>query len=247
MSRSYTTGDLAKLAGVSVRTVQYYDKRGILSPSDLTEGGRRIYVDSDLEQLRMICFLRELDFSIEQIKRLFAEENAAQVLELLLVVHIATAKEELAAKEQQVDIAVKILDRLRKQDPQSLDFLMDISLSMKNQKAWKKLQWKMGISIFLAIVSYVGLILLSSYLQKFWLAYVAMGLFLTGFSWLVIYFRKQFIYLCPHCHQKFEPSFNEFALAGHTPRTRKLTCPHCHQKSYCLELAKENTVSRDKH
>lgn len=56
MSRSYTTGDLAKLAGVSVRTVQYYDKRGILSPSDLTEGGRRIYVDSDLEQLRMICF-----------------------------------------------------------------------------------------------------------------------------------------------------------------------------------------------
>lgn len=247
MSRSYTTGDLAKLAGVSVRTVQYYDKRGILSPSDLTEGGRRIYVDSDLEQLRMIFFLRELDFSIEQIKRLFAEENAAQVLELLLVVHIATAKEELAAKEQQVDIAVKILDRLRKQDPQSLDFLMDISLSMKNQKAWKKLQWKMGISIFLAIVSYVGLILLSSYLQKFWLAYVAMGLFLTGFSWLVIYFRKQFIYLCPHCHQKFEPSFNEFALAGHTPRTRKLTCPHCHQKSYCLELAKENTVSRDKH
>lgn len=137
MSRSYTTGDLAKLAGVSVRTVQYYDKRGILSPSDLTEGGRRIYVDSDLEQLRMICFLRELDFSIEQIKRLFAEENAAQVLELLLVDHIATAKEELAAKEQQVDIAVKILDRLRKQDPQSLDFLMDISLSMKNQKAWK--------------------------------------------------------------------------------------------------------------
>ena len=88
MSRSYTTGDLAKLAGVSVRTVQYYDKRGILSPSDLTEGGRRIYVDSDLEQLRMICFLRELDFSIEQIKRLFAEENARQVLELLLVEHI---------------------------------------------------------------------------------------------------------------------------------------------------------------
>ncbi len=175
----------------------------------------------------MICFLRDLGFSIEQIRKVLAEENAAQVLELLLVDHIATAKEDLAAKEQQVDIAVKILDRLRKQDPQSLDFLMDISLSMKNQKAWKKLQWKMGISIFLAIVSYVGLILLSSYLQKFWLVYVAMGLFLPGFSWLVIYFRKQFIYLCPHCH-----------------RTRKLTCSHCHQKSYCLELAKEDTVSR---
>lgn len=239
MSHLYSTGELAKLVGVSVRTVQYYDQRGILSPAELTEGGRRLYTDSDLEQLRIICFLRELDFSIEQIRKVLAEENATQVLELLLVDHIATAKEELAAKEQQVDTAVKILDRLRKEDSQSLDFLMDISLTMKNQKAWKKLQWRMGISIFFAILAYVGLILLSSYLQMYWLAYVAMGLFLPGFTWLVVYFRKQFVYLCPHCHKKFEPSFKEFALAGHTPRTRKLTCPHCHIKSYCLELAKE--------
>lgn len=239
MSQLYSTGELAKLVGVSVRTVQYYDQRGILSPTELTEGGRRLYTDSDLEQLRIICFLRELDFSIEQIRKVLAEDNAAQVLELLLVDHIATAKEELAAKKQQVDTAVKILDRLRKQNSQSLDFLMDISLTMKNQTAWKKLQWRMGISIFSAILAYVGLILLSSYLQIHWLAYVAMGLFLPGFTWLVVYFRKQFVYLCPHCHKNFEPSFKEFALAGHTPRTRKLTCPHCHVKSYCLELAKE--------
>jgi len=67
MSQTYTTGDLAKLAGVSVRTVQYYDKRGILVPSQLSEGGRRIYTESDLEKLRLICFLRELDFSIEAL------------------------------------------------------------------------------------------------------------------------------------------------------------------------------------
>ncbi|ABF38589.1 TPA: MerR family transcriptional regulator [Streptococcus pyogenes] len=96
MSQFYSTGELANLAGVSIRTVQYYDQRGILIPTALTAGGRRLYTDSDLEQLRMICFLRDLGFSI----------------------------------------------------------------------------------------------------------------------------------------------------AGHTPRTRKLTCSHCHQKSYCLELAKEDTVSR---
>lgn len=39
----YTTGEIAKLCGVSVRTVQYYDTRGILTPSELTEGGRRIF------------------------------------------------------------------------------------------------------------------------------------------------------------------------------------------------------------
>ena len=80
MSQFYSTGELANLAGVSIRTVQYYDQRGILTPTALTEGGRRLYTDSDLEQLRIICFLRDLGFSIEQIRKVLAEENAAQVL-----------------------------------------------------------------------------------------------------------------------------------------------------------------------
>lgn len=44
----YTTGELAKLCNVTVRTVQYYDKRGILIPTELSEGGRRLYTESDL-------------------------------------------------------------------------------------------------------------------------------------------------------------------------------------------------------
>lgn len=80
----FSTGELAKAAEVSVRTVQYYDQRGILTPSEVTEGGRRIYHDSDLERLQVICFLRDLDFSINQIKKLLQEENREQVLELLL-------------------------------------------------------------------------------------------------------------------------------------------------------------------
>ena len=80
----FSTGELAKAAEVSVRTVQYYDQRGILTPSEVTEGGRRIYHESDLERLQVICFLRDLDFSIKQIQKLLQEENREQVLELLL-------------------------------------------------------------------------------------------------------------------------------------------------------------------
>ncbi|WP_283265439.1 MerR family transcriptional regulator [Streptococcus dysgalactiae] len=241
MSQFYSTGELANLAGVSIRTVQYYDQRGILTPTALTEGGRRLYTDSDLEQLRMICFLRDLGFSIEQIRKVLAEENAAQVLELLLVDHIATAKEDLAAKEQQVDIAVKILDRLRKQDPQSLDFLMDISLSMKNQKAWKKRFITLIVCLTVEILLFVaGAYLLQLTIWKYFLIPVFF-LFLLG---TLYWYYQNISYLCPSCHQIFEAKWTEFALAGHTPRTRKLTCPHCHQKSYCLELAKEDTVSR---
>ena len=63
----YTTGEIAKLCGVTVRTVQYYDSRNILAPSALSEGGRRLYSEEDLKRLQMICFLREAGLSINSI------------------------------------------------------------------------------------------------------------------------------------------------------------------------------------
>ena len=66
----YTTGELAKLCGVTVRTVQYYDSRGILIPTELSEGGRRLYTDDDLRRLRIICFLRDMGLPIDAIAQL---------------------------------------------------------------------------------------------------------------------------------------------------------------------------------
>ena len=80
----YTTGELAKLCGVTVRTVQYYDARGILSPSELTEGGRRLYSEDDCKRMKIICFLRELGLPIDAIGQLLAEEDPGSVIALLL-------------------------------------------------------------------------------------------------------------------------------------------------------------------
>lgn len=239
MSQTYTTGDLAKLAGVSVRTVQYYDKRGILSPSDLTEGGRRIYVDSDLEQLRMICFLRELDFSIEQIKRLFAEENARQVLELLLVEHIKETKRELAEKKAKLDIAVNLLDRVKNQTGQSLEFLSDISLTMKKQQSLKKVYWNMFFIFLPLFVIQVGSLVWAIIAWNIWIYLIAEVIIAPFAIWFAKKYSQNVAYVCPNCHHRFQPNFKAFLFAAHTPKTRKLTCPHCHEKSYCLELAKE--------
>ena len=49
----YTTGEMAKLCDVSVRTVQYYDSRKLLVPSELSEGGRRLYSEDDLRKLKL--------------------------------------------------------------------------------------------------------------------------------------------------------------------------------------------------
>ena len=77
---NYTTGELAKLCGVTVRTVQYYDTRGVLTPAALSEGGRRLYSDGDLRRMRVICFLRELGLPIETVKQILAEQNAGDVI-----------------------------------------------------------------------------------------------------------------------------------------------------------------------
>ena len=49
-----TVGEVAEKMGISVRTLQYYDREGLIPPSALSEGGRRLYTDRDLVQLHQI-------------------------------------------------------------------------------------------------------------------------------------------------------------------------------------------------
>ncbi len=238
----FSTGELAKAAEVSVRTVQYYDQRGILTPSEVTEGGRRIYHESDLERLQVICFLRDLDFSINQIKNLLREENREQVLELLLTDQIKS----LEKSSKEIEVKLKRARHLQKATAKwrqlSVEDLSDISRLMENQKSWRHLQWRWIGSIFLISLLYlVGLLIVIYYFKDSRGLLIVCPAFIIAINLVVFHYRKQFEYLCPNCHKTFDPSSKEFALAGHTPRTRKLTCPHCHVKTYCLELAKTKT------
>ncbi|NGL83667.1 MerR family transcriptional regulator [Streptococcus equi] len=239
MSDIYSTGELAKAAGVTIRTVQYYDNRNLLSPSAITDGGRRQYTSADLSQLKRILFLRELDFSIERIKRIFAEDNTDQVLELLLQEHIRQLRAEAADKKAKLDRAVKLLKEVEKDACQSLDDLSDLALRIENQESWRQLQHRTWPQLILAIISYVLVMVLATWLRQIWLIWLGMSLFILAVNGLVWHYKKQVLYLCPNCHKIFEPTYKAFSLAGHTPKTRRLRCPHCQQKSYCLELAKE--------
>ena len=63
-----TIGEVAKKMGVTVRTLQYYDKEGLLSPSTQSEGGRRLYSNKDLITLHQILSLKSLGFTLDDIK-----------------------------------------------------------------------------------------------------------------------------------------------------------------------------------
>lgn len=80
----YTTGEMAKLCNVTVRTVQYYDTRGILIPAELSEGGRRLYNDDDLKKLRLICYLKNIGLSLDSIADILTAENGKNVISTIL-------------------------------------------------------------------------------------------------------------------------------------------------------------------
>lgn len=65
-----TVHEAAKLAGVSVRTLHYYDQIGLLRPSNTTEAGYRLYDDAALSRLQQILFFRELDFPLSEIREI---------------------------------------------------------------------------------------------------------------------------------------------------------------------------------
>ena len=64
---SYLVGQVAGLAGVTIRTLHHYDEIGLLSPSGRSAVGYRIYEEADLERLQRILFYRELGFALEEI------------------------------------------------------------------------------------------------------------------------------------------------------------------------------------
>ncbi len=68
----YMVKEIAEIAGISVRTLHYYDQIGLLKPASINMAGYRIYSDDDLERLQQILFFKELDFSLTEIKDILA-------------------------------------------------------------------------------------------------------------------------------------------------------------------------------
>lgn len=75
MRNYYKTGEFAKLANVTERTLRYYDKIGLLKPSSILSNGYRQYTDSDLLKLQKILSLKHLGFSIEEIFPIVLEDQ----------------------------------------------------------------------------------------------------------------------------------------------------------------------------
>lgn len=245
-SNFYTTGEIAKLCGVSVRTVQYYDDRGILTPSALSEGGRRLYSEEDVRRMHIICFLREVGLPINSISALLHEENPGSIISILLEEQEKTLREELSERQTKLELLEGIKRELREIERFSVESIGDIAHMMKQKQELKKMRWTMVLTGLPVTALQLTAIILG----------VTHGLWWTLAIWAAVaipwgilvsrYYFKHVAYICPQCHEVFRPKLKESFWAYHTPRMRRLTCPACGRKGLCVEVYSEPTRKENK-
>jgi DNA-binding transcriptional MerR regulator len=101
----FTVKKLADMAGISVRTLHYYDQMGLLTPKSRTANGYRYYDDSAVMQLQQIMFFRELGFGLDEIGKILKDPNFD------LIEALQSQKMLLSKKAQRINELTKTIEK----------------------------------------------------------------------------------------------------------------------------------------
>lgn len=231
----YTTGEMAKQCGITVRTVQFYDQKGILVPSALTEGGRRLYSEEDLRQMKIICFLRDTGLSLDTIGKLLKEEDPGSVICILLAQQEQLLQGEIGERREKLDRIAELKNGLKTVSAFSIESIGDIAATMENKKKLSAVHRTLLLAGLPVSLLQIAGILLWIFRGAWWV-FAAWAVAAISFGiWASRYYFRKTAYICPQCHEVFKPNFKEAFFANHTPKTRKLTCTKCGHRGFCVE------------
>ena len=104
-----TVQKVSRLTGVSIRTLQYYDRIGLLHPTEYSDAGYRLYDDAALETLQQILLFRELEFPLKDIRKIIESPDFDRGKALEQQIELLTLKKEHI--ENLIDLArgIKLL------------------------------------------------------------------------------------------------------------------------------------------
>ena len=130
-----TIGEVAKKMKSTVRTLQYYDKEGVLSPSAESEGGRRLYTNKDIVKFHQIQTMKYLGFSLDDIKNRLIPLDTPDEMVALLTEHAAVTREKIATLSESLQAIEMLKSEVIKM--QSVDFekyaAIIVNLQMNNE------------------------------------------------------------------------------------------------------------------
>jgi DNA-binding transcriptional MerR regulator len=106
-------GEVAERIGLSLRTIRYYEEVGLAAPSARSEGGFRLYVEDDVERLRVIMQMKPLGFSLEEMRELLELLDAGNAADQArMTAFREQAAERVATLRRQLRTAEEFAERL---------------------------------------------------------------------------------------------------------------------------------------
>lgn len=148
MSELRTVHEVSKLTGVSIRTLQYYDKIGLFSPTEYSEAGYRLYDNESLSQLQLILLFRELEFPLKDIKEILDSPDFDRNKALTQQIKILEMKKEhlenliLMARGMKM-MGVKHMENKNKTDFTAFDTTKIDEYAEQAKASWASTpQWK---------------------------------------------------------------------------------------------------------
>lgn len=235
----YTTGELARRCGVSVRTVQYYDGRGVLVPSEVSQGGRRLYDEEDVRRLSVITFLRELGFSLNQITDLLADDRSPSYIDSLIDAQCAQLGKRIELDQRRLETLGNLraaLTKVTDADRADVHAFSDAAYVARRKRGLNRIHGRMLAVGFVMDVLEAALLVIWIRTGD-WVPFavglvpiVALGVAVSA------YYIRSVAFLCPNCHTVFRPPLRRMLWAAHNTYARKLTCPVCRYDGWCLEV-----------
>jgi len=131
-----TVNEVSKLTGVSRRTLQYYDKIGLLRPTEYTESGYRLYDDAALERLQQILLFRELEFPLKDIKDIVTRSDFDKKKAL------DQQMELLELKKEHIENLINMCRGLKMRGVKNLEFKAFDTRKIEEYSQKAKEQWK---------------------------------------------------------------------------------------------------------
>lgn len=130
-----TVNEVSKLTGVSIRALQYYDRIGLLKPAEYTESGYRLYDDRALELLQQILLLKELEFSLKEIREILSgtdyDRNAALEQQITL----------LTMKKEHLENLIRFAREIQLSGGRNMDFSVFDTKKIDAYAKQAKEQW----------------------------------------------------------------------------------------------------------
>jgi len=231
----YTTGELAKLCNVSVRTVQFYDTKGLLPPAELSEGGRRLYNDDDLRKFQFIITLKAIGLSLNSIKNVLESELSGKILTILLDEQVKLLAGEIDERQKQLEMVNAIKERICDKAIVPVNTLIGIEGIMEKKNTVRNKQKLTMIYVGVGIASALGLLFMAWLVAlRIWWG-LAVYLSVSIISLLISAFPlKNKVLICPKCNSVFKPSLRRIFFSIGDSKVRWMTCPECGHKDWCV-------------